>query len=117
MTPIQYNSSIPSVALITVSLDHKVADQIAEVASRMLWAIHRADCEGYISAVKRPPFPQPVKSASCCVAVIDFDKDIEQAITAAGYVQDMFGGRVALIALSASHDPRHSSACDARGLH
>jgi pilus assembly protein CpaE len=105
VTPIQYNSSIPSVALITVSLDQKIADQIAEVASRMLWAIHRADCEGYISAVKRPPFSQPVKSASCCVAVIDFDKDIEQAITAAGYIQEMYGGRAALIALSVSQDP------------
>lgn len=105
MTPIQYNSSIPSVALITVSLDHKVADQVAEVASRMLWAIHRADCEGYISAVKRPPFPQPVKSANCCVAIIDFDKDIEQAIVAAAYIQEMFGGKAALIALSASQDP------------
>jgi pilus assembly protein CpaE len=105
VTPIQYNSSIPSVALITVSLDHKVADQVAEVASRMLWAIHRADCEGYISAVKRPPFPQPVKSANCCVAIIDFDKDIEQAIVAAAYIQEMFGGKAALIALSASQDP------------
>ena len=105
MTPIQYNSSIPSVALITVSLDQKVADQIAEVASSMLWAIHRADCEGYISAVKRPPFSQPVKSAVCCVAVIDFDKDIEQAIAAAGYIQEMYSGRAALVALSVSQDP------------
>jgi pilus assembly protein CpaE len=105
VTPIQYNSSIPSVALITVSLDQKIADQIAEVASSMLWAIHRADCEGYISAVKRPPFSQPVKSAVCCVAVIDFDKDIEQAIATAGYIQEMYIGRAALIALSVSQDP------------
>ena len=105
MAAIQYNASIPSVALITVSLDQKVAEQIADAASRMLWAIHRADCEGYISAVKRPPFPQPVKSANCCIAVIDFDKDIEQAISAATYIQEMFAGKAALVALSASQDP------------
>jgi pilus assembly protein CpaE len=105
MTPVQYNSSIPSVALITVSLDQKIAGEIADATSRMLWAIHRADCEGYISAVKRPPFPQPVKSSSCCIAVIDFDKDIEQAISAAAYIQEMFGGKAALVALSASPDP------------
>jgi pilus assembly protein CpaE len=102
---IQYNASIPSVALITISVDQRIADQIADAASRMLWAIHRADCEGYVSAVKRPPFPQPVKSANCAVAVIDFDKDIDQAVTAAGYIQEMFGGRAALVALSASQDP------------
>jgi pilus assembly protein CpaE len=105
VTPIQYNSSIPSVALITVSVDQRVTGQIADAASRMLWAIHRADCEGYISAVKRPPFPQPVKSANCCLAVIDFDKDIEQAIAAAAYIQEMFGGKAALVALSVSPDP------------
>jgi pilus assembly protein CpaE len=105
VTSVQYNSSIPSVALITVSLDQELADQIADSASTMLWAIHRADCEGYISAVKRPPFPQPVKSANCCIAVIDFDKDIEQAVAAAGYLQDIFAGKAALVAFSASQDP------------
>jgi pilus assembly protein CpaE len=102
---IQYNASIPSVALISVSLDQGIADQVADAASRMLWAIHRADCEGYISSVKRAPFPQPVKSATCCIAVIDFDKDIEQAVAAAAYIQEMFGGKAALIALSVSQDP------------
>lgn len=105
MSQVQYNASIPSVALINVSLDPKIADEIANCASGMLWALHRADCEGYISAIKRPPFPQPVKSAQACIAVIDFDKDIDQAIAAAAYVQEMFAGRAALVALSASQDP------------
>jgi pilus assembly protein CpaE len=101
----QYNASIPNVALINISLDPKLADDIADAAGRMLWAVHRADCEGYISAAKRPPFPQPVKSAQCCIAVIDFDKDIEQAVAAATYVQEVFAGRAALVACSASQDP------------
>jgi pilus assembly protein CpaE len=37
--------------------------------------------------------------------VIDFDKDIEQAISAATYIQEMFAGKAALVALSASQDP------------
>jgi len=104
VSQVQYNASIPSVALITVSLDAHLADEIADAASGMLWAVHRADCEGYISASKRAPFPQLVKSSHTCVAVIDFDKDLDQAIEAAAYIQEMFGGRAALIARSSSQD-------------
>jgi len=101
----QYNAGIPNVALINIGLDQKVADDVFDCVSRMLWAVHRADCEGYISAVKRPPFPQPVKSAQSCIAVIDFDKDIDEAIEAAAYIQELFGGKAALVAASASQDP------------
>jgi pilus assembly protein CpaE len=101
----QFNSGLISVALISVSLDVRLSDEIAESVLRMSWAVHRVDCEGYISAVKRPPFPQLVKSAPVCIAVIDFDKDIEQAIVAAAYLQEMYSGRTAIIALSASQDP------------
>ena len=105
MAQIQYNSGLISVALITVSLDVKLADEIADSVLRMAWAVHRADCEGYISAVKRPPFPPAVKAASACIAVIDFDKDIEQAVVAASYIQELYAGKVAMVAMSASQDP------------
>ena len=105
MIPIQYNSGLISVALITVSLDARLADEIADSVLKLSWAVHRADCEGYISAVKRPPFSQPVKSAPACSAVIDFDEDVEQAVAAAAYLQELFSGNAAMVALSASRDP------------
>ena len=105
MIPIQYNSGLISVALITVSLDARLADEIADSVLKLSWAVHRADCEGYISAVKRPPFSQPVKSAPACIAVIDFDEDVEQAVAAAAYLQELFSGNAAMVALSASRDP------------
>lgn len=96
--------NIPNVALITVGLDPKLADQIAETATKMLWAVHRADCEGYISHEKRPPLPQLVKNAQVCVAIVDFDKDIDQAIESANYIQELYPGKTALIASSATTD-------------
>lgn len=105
MIPIQYNSGLISVALITVSLDARLADEIADSVLKLSWAVHRADCEGYISAVKRPPFSQPVKSSPACIAVIDFDADAEQAVAAAAYIQELFSGNAAMVALSASRDP------------
>jgi pilus assembly protein CpaE len=105
MAQVQYNSGLISVALITVSLDVKLADEIADSVLRMAWAVHRADCEGYISAVKRPPFPPAVKASTACIAVIDFDKDIEQAVVAAAYIQELYAGKAAMVAMSASQDP------------
>jgi pilus assembly protein CpaE len=97
-------TNIPSVALITVGLGTALADQVGVSASKMLWAVHRADCAGYISAERRPPLPQAVKSSPVCVAVIDFDKDIDQAIESAAYIQELYGGKAALIARSESQD-------------
>ncbi len=105
MTQSNYNSGIFSLALITVSVDTAMADEIAECVTQISWAVQRADCEGYISAVKRPPFPQTVKASHACIAVIDFDKDIEQALVAAAYVHELFPGGAAVIALSSSQDP------------
>ena len=97
-------ANIPSVALITVGLDPTLAGDIADVAGKMLWAISRADCEGYISPSKRPPFPQGVKTAPVCVAVIDFDGNIDQAIESAAYLQELYPGKTALIARSSLQD-------------
>jgi pilus assembly protein CpaE len=96
--------NIPNVALITVGLDPVLSDQIAETAKNMLWAVHRADCEGYISHEKRPPLPQSVKNAQVCVAVIDFDKDVDRAIESANYIHELYPGKTALIASSATTD-------------
>jgi pilus assembly protein CpaE len=104
VTQVPNNASIPSVALITIGLDQTLADQIADAASGMLWAVHRWDCDGYISVDKRPPFSQSVKSSQYCIAVIDFDTDIDQAIDAAAYIQQVFFSRAVLVALSTKQD-------------
>lgn len=104
MAQAKYNAGIPNVALITVGLDTNLAAEIVDSASGMVWAVHPADCEGYISATKRPPFPQSVKLANHCIAIIDFDKDIDQAIESAAYIQELYSGKAALVARSVSQD-------------
>ena len=99
-----YNPGTPSVALITVSIGESLAGEVTSAVSEMPWNLRRADCEGYISHVKRPPFSQGVKSAHYCIAVIDLDTDMDQAIEAAAYIQEMFSGKAALVARSTSQD-------------
>lgn len=102
MAQAEYNAGIPNVALITVGLDPNLIEEISYCAEKMVWAVHKAHCENYISATKRPPFSQLVKSANYCIAVIDFDSDVEQAIETANYIQEMYSGRAALIACSST---------------
>jgi len=104
VSEVTYNAGTPSVALITVSIENSLAEEVAHAISEMPWTVRRADCEGYISHARRPPFSQGVKSAHYCIAVIDLDTDIAQAIEAAAYIQEMFSGKAALVARSTSQD-------------
>src|SRR6185503_13043043 len=104
VSEVTYNAGTPSVALITVSIGDSLAEEVAQAISEMPWTVRRADCEGYISHARRPPFSQGVKSAHYCIAVIDLDTDIAQAIEAAAYIQEMFSGKAALVARSTSQD-------------
>jgi pilus assembly protein CpaE len=99
-----YNAGVPTVALISVSIDSTLAEEVAASVSQMPWTVRRADCEGYISANRRPPFSQGVRSAHYCIAVIDLDTDMDQAIEAVAYIQEMFSGKAALVARSVSQD-------------
>lgn len=104
MSETTYNAGSPSVALITVGIDSALGEEVAAAISHMPWTVRRAECEGYISANRRPPFSQGVRSAHYCIAVIDLDTDMDQAIEAAAYIQEMFSGKAALVARSISQD-------------
>ena len=99
-----YSAGTPTVALITVGIGEALAEEVAQAIAEMPWIVRRADCEGYISQVRRPPFSQGVKSAHYCIAVIDLDTDMEQAIEAAAYIQEMYSGKAALVARSTSQE-------------
>ena len=53
----------------------------------------------YITAEKRPQFPQSMKNASACVALIDFDRDPELALKTAERLGQIFLKRISLIAV------------------
>lgn len=101
----QYNAGTPNVALITVGLEMELAEEIAYSAGAMPWNIFRADLENYVSITKRPPLPQSVKLAHHCIAVIDFDHDIDEALESIAYIQELYSGKASLIARSTSRDP------------
>ena len=100
-----HQDSTYDVALITVCVDPEDTYRIAESVERMPWAVASASYDAYISALRRPYFSASISAAKACVAVVDFDSDVAQAIESTKYLQQFFAGRVTVIALAESRDP------------
>ncbi len=93
------------VALITVCLDPDDADRIVELVEGMPWAVTSSGFDSYISTIRRPYLSANISAAKACVAVVDFDLDPSQAIESTKYLQQVFAGRVTVIALADNRDP------------
>ena len=102
MTP---NTNIFQAAVITVCVEQETAERIVEAIEKMPWAVHASNFEAYISAVRRPYFGPQVNVANACIAIVDFDVDPAQAVETTKYLQQLFPGRVTVIALSGSKNP------------
>lgn len=99
------NAMLFSAAVLTVCVDADVMEQIVDTASQMPWFILPADFEVYISSVRRPHLGQQIKATNTCIAIIDFDKDPQLAVESTKYLNQMFAGKIAIVALSSSQDP------------
>jgi pilus assembly protein CpaE len=92
-------------AVITVCVEPETAERIVEAIERMPWVVNSSSFEAYISAVRRPYFGPQVNVANACIAVVDFDVDPAQAVETTRYLQQLFAGRVTVVALSGSKSP------------
>jgi len=99
------NTSIFQAAVITVCVEPETAERIVEAVEKMPWAVHSSNFEAYISAVRRPYFGPQVNVANACIAIVDFDIDPAQAVETTKYLQQLFAGRLTVIALSGSKSP------------
>jgi pilus assembly protein CpaE len=102
----QPGAKIFSVTLLTVCVDPNTMEHIVQTAERMPWLVVPADFEAYISAVRRPHLGQQSRTTNACIAVVDFDTDPEQAVETTKYLQQIFSGKIAIVALSTAPDPK-----------
>jgi pilus assembly protein CpaE len=93
------------VAVITVCVDAQTTEDIIGKVESTRWAVTASTFEAYVSAVRRPYFGPQISAARSCIAVVDFDQDPEQAVETTKYLQQMFAGRITVIALAESRDP------------
>jgi len=101
-----HNSSATfDVAVITVCVDGRTAEQILHTVEGTHWAVTSATFDAYVSTVRRPYFGPQISAAKSVIAVVDFDLDPEQAVESTKYLQSLFAGRVTVMALAESRDP------------
>lgn len=105
MNAIKTNSSTLSASIVTVSVGEEQIQGLVDAADSIAWTLSTADFESYISATRRPNISQQIRQSDICIAVIDFDKNIDQAVESAVYLQQIFAGKISVVALSKSKDP------------
>ncbi|MGC2636875.1 MAG: AAA family ATPase [Acidobacteriaceae bacterium] len=99
------NSQALTVALVTVAVDRDLTERIVQAATQLPWTLTHEPFEDYISATRRAAISQETKGADAVFVVIDFDRDPRGAIESAGYLHQIFFGKIFVAALSGRNDP------------
>jgi pilus assembly protein CpaE len=99
------SQSVLTASIVTVCVDEETIQGLTDAADHIAWTLTSADFESYISASRRPNIPQQIKSSDVCIAVVDFDKDVERAVESTAYLLQLFAGKVTVVALSQGRDP------------
>ena len=96
--------AMPSAALISVCMECDTLRGMSVALGAMPKVLHTADFETYVSPARRPHLSQQVRSAELCVAVVNFDVDVQQALESVTYLHQALGGRCVLVAVSSNAD-------------
>ncbi|HEY6445291.1 MAG TPA: AAA family ATPase [Acidobacteriaceae bacterium] len=99
------NAQPLTVALVTVAVDRDLTERIVQAATQLPWTLTHEPFEDYVSATRRAAISQETKSADAVFVVIDFDRDPRGAIESAGYLHQIFFGKIFVAALSGRNDP------------
>ncbi len=105
MTAAKTNTATLTAAIVTVCVDQEIIQVVTEAAENISWTLLTADFPSYISPLRRPNISHQTKSADVCVAIVNFDREIEQAVESTKYLQQLFAGKVTIVALSSGLDP------------
>jgi pilus assembly protein CpaE len=92
-------------AIFSVCASEDVANAVTEAAAKVNGAEFIGQFQEYISAEHRPQFPDFIKNAGGCVALVDCDKDRELAMQTMERLQQTFPHNLRLIAVSTRCEP------------
>jgi pilus assembly protein CpaE len=99
------SSKLFNAVAITVCVDPKMSDELLAAIASMPWQVTSSSFDSYISAARRPSFGPQMKSADACIAFVNYDTDLLQAIETTAYLQQTFVGKLTVIAVAKSRDP------------
>ena len=91
-------------AIFSVCATEDVANAVQQAAGKVNGAQFIGQFQEYLSAEHRPQFPDIIKNAGGCVALIDCDKDRDLALQTMERLQQTFTHNLKLIAISTRTD-------------
>ena len=103
MSPLNRTQSL-NLTLLFVCVPEAVIEAALDAADECQWTVTRATFDAYISAKRRPHFPDVLRAGDGCVALVDFGADPEQGAAAAAFLQQTFRGHITVMAVSAQTD-------------
>ncbi len=104
MTGNTNNMEHTSLAIFSVCADKEVVTAATSASFSISGARYAGEFRDYITAEKRPQFSPMLKNAACCVALIDFDRDPEQAITTTERLHHIFQQKIGIVGIGAQLD-------------
>ncbi|WP_263382149.1 AAA family ATPase [Granulicella arctica] len=87
------------VAIFCVCTSQDFISAVASVSVLTPGFIFAGAFQDYVTADKRPQFPQSMKGASSCIALVDFDRDPELASETVKKLGQIFYKRICMIAV------------------
>ncbi len=92
-------------AVFSVCASEDVAAAVLDATTGLPGAEFVGQFAEYITAERRPLFPESIRNAGSCVALIDCDRDAKLACETMERLQQTFGHHLKLVAVAAQADP------------
>lgn len=99
------NTGLLTASIVTVGAGEQAIQTLLDAADKISWTLTTADFESYVSAERRPNISHQIRASDICIAIVDFDEDPDQAIESTIYLQQVFAGKVTVVALSKDQEP------------
>lgn len=95
----------PAVAVISVAFSAALLRQMTEQVNSMPWNASYENFAEYFAPQSRPRWASSTKSASVCIALVDFDGNTNEALDSVEFLLQSLPGKVTVVALTSDPDP------------
>jgi pilus assembly protein CpaE len=99
------NASHNGLCVLTVCADSATIDDVMRATLQVFAAQFVGGLGDYLNRTANLDILQRAQDSEACLCVIDFDRDRIEAVQTAKALQQMFGARITMIALSERSDP------------
>lgn len=99
------NSSSARYTVFSVCADQQTVARLMEGCTDAVETEFAGEFHEYIARNRRPRFSPRVRNSAACIAVVNFDRNAEQAAATVLILQQIFSGKIATVAVSARKDP------------